>query len=59
MFGEPSFEQRKDALEQGKCTCFPENDEHGGCLKNCKHRKALIEKLSQQNELESEEVVEE
>lgn len=45
MFEKPSFEQRKDSLENGRCTCFPDNEEGPNCLKNCKHRKDLIKKL--------------
>lgn len=49
-FGNKTFEERKDSLEQGMCTCFPDNPEHEQCLKNCKYRKAVVEKMETEEE---------
>ena len=47
-FGNKTFEERKDALENGRCTCFPDNEEHGQCLNQCKYRKAVVEEIAKQ-----------
>ncbi len=51
-FGTKSFEERKASMEDGKCTCFPENDEGLQCLKNCTFRRKVMSKISEDSFIE-------
>ncbi len=56
MYGNPSFETRKNAEEEGNCGCFPDNPKNGNC-ENCKHRKKFLEMLnSESSDVEVDEV---
>lgn len=50
---ERTFEERKDAIEQGKCSCLPDNEVGLNCLKNCKHRKIVVERMEGEDNIQN------